>query len=102
MERYPHVQLSHIRQIGWTEWNPLGLCLPDKQAWRHVNIAEYDNHLMHVVCLLTKGSPRSDAVAYLEQVAREYPPPAGSNTDRHHAAVRTVRAIADYLRSVRS
>lgn len=98
MERYPGVRLSHLRKIGWSVWNPLGLDLPERQAWRHVNIAEYDNHLLHVACMLAKGGSQSDAVAYLEEAAREYPCLTLSSEERHQAAIGTAQAVEEYVR----
>ena len=98
MQRYPGIRLSRLREIGWSMWNPLNLDLPDQQAWRHVNIAEYDNHLLHVACLLSKGGTQRDAVAYLEDAAVAYPCPSLSSEERHQAAIGTAQAVEAYLR----
>src|SRR5262245_61143355 len=98
MERYPRIRLSRLRQIGWSVWNPLNIDLPDQQAWRQVNIAEYDNHLLHIACLLSKGGTQSEAVAYLRSVAEEYPCPSLSDETRRQAAIETARAVDEYVK----
>lgn len=97
MERYPGIRLSHLRQIGWRSWNPLGIDLPDGDAWRQINIAEYDNHLLHVACLLTRGGTRADAIAYLDGAAEAYPCPWLTPEQRHQASERTVVVLQDYV-----
>ena len=97
MDRYPAVRLCDLREIGWREWNPLGLPPPKEDTWRHANIAEYDNHMLHIACLLKKGGGTRDAVAYLVAAAAEY---RGDHEDRQEdsiAAERAVQAVARYL-----
>lgn len=99
MERYPAIQLCHLREIGWREWNPLDLPPPEENAWRRVNIAEYDNHLLHAVCLLKKGGTVVEAAAYLENAAKQYQAEDAPSSGERKSAERTARALLDYLGS---
>lgn len=85
------VNLSRLREIGWSTWNPIGLtCPPATPA------DEYDTYLMHVARLLMEGCTISDAAAYLRQVAEEQ---MGVPADTD-AATNTCAAISAYVASL--
>jgi hypothetical protein len=92
------VKLSHLRDIGWKEWDPIGL-LHEGQAWDHKPFAdEYDGYLLHVVGLLRDGKPKDEAVAYLNRVGSEHMGLGPLTEAKNHASAKTVELIADYLR----
>ena len=94
MSIHPKIQLSRIRQIGWRDWDPIGL--HDGSDFGPSNCAdEYDLYLLHVVGLLCQGGARAQSTSYLVQIASEHMG-MGSAVDLD-ASRKTVDAIAAYL-----
>ena len=100
MSRYPKIQLSVLRQIGWDEWDPIGIRRFDTDDWRTNAADEYDGYILHVVSLLHNGKPEADAVAYLDWVASEHMGLGPQSPEAHEVSAKTVRAIAAYLRTL--
>jgi hypothetical protein len=92
----PKVQLSELRRIGWREWDPIGLRDGSKFGPDGCE-DEYDQYLLHVVSLLTRGGMRSEATAYLEDVAADRMSLGFRVPER---AKQTVDAIAGYLKEL--
>ena len=65
----PSINLGEIRRIGWRNWDPIGLS-DGFEFGPQSCVDEYDGYLLHLASLLTRGSSRSDAAAYLCSVAR--------------------------------
>ena len=93
------VQLSRLRQIGWDEWDPIGLRLFDDNDWQTNCADEYDGYLLHVVSMLRAGQTIGEAVAYLDWV--ETKRMGGVTTDETlRASLATVDAIFVYLQTL--
>lgn len=64
----PKVKLSHLRDIGWTFWDPIGL-LGFGQRWDDADAQsfadEYDRYLVVTAGMLRRGAVDQDAVDYL-------------------------------------
>lgn len=96
MENHARIQLSRLREIGWTMWDPIGLS--DKSSASPEGCAdEYDAYLLQVVSMLRRGLSREEAVAYLLAVSSDQMGFSQAEPDR---AAATVSAIADNLHSV--
>ena len=96
MTSYPKIQLSRLREIGWTLWDPIGLA--DKSGSYPADCAdEYDTYLLHVVSMLCRNGKEEDATNYLVGIASDY---MGLSVADLDAAAATTRAIADYLTSL--
>jgi hypothetical protein len=85
------VELARLREIGWSEWDPIGLANSDCPR------DEYDSYLLQVVSRLRGGESIEQAADYLDYVASEYMGLGASTPAAHEAAGRTVRLIKDYL-----
>lgn len=94
-----NIDYHRIRQIGWDNWDPIGLRQIDPNAWQEDAADEYDSYVLHVVRLLQNGQSVSDAVAYLDEIASEHMG-LGMRLELHQASQRTVEAIAEYLRTL--
>ena len=99
MSSYPPLKLSRLRDIGWKEWDPIGL-LPEGDTWdSHPELAdEYDRYLLHAASRLRRYWSVSDAADYLMWIASEHmglvPPP---NSSARINAEATAKAIKEYV-----
>lgn len=93
MTNHPTIQLSRLREIGWTLWDPIGLA-DENGSYGDGCADEYDGHLLHVVSLIRHGRSNGEAVTYLTSTAADHMGLTAVDTD---AAAATVHAIADYL-----
>lgn len=91
------IKLSRLRQIGWDEWDPIGIRCFDDQSWRDVAADEYDTYLLHVVSLLRAGASKVHAVEYLDMIASEHMGLGIRTEEGHQASLRTVEAIQSYI-----
>ncbi|WP_056444329.1 hypothetical protein [Caulobacter sp. Root1455] len=98
MPDLPKVKLSRLREIGWSQWDPIGLSQMGDDDWKDGGPCadEYDSYLLGVVGRLRRGEPTSDAVAYLEEIEIDHMG-GGRNPTTLGRAEATVAAIADYL-----
>ena len=72
MSSLPPVKLSILRDIGWREWDPIGLRTSDG-GWEGSAAAdEYDSYLLHLAGRLQKGEPDGPLVDYLVHVETEH------------------------------
>jgi len=92
------VQLSRVREIGWSLWDPIGLSAFPDDDWRDGGACadEYDGYLLEVVGRLTRGETHAAVAAYLEEIEtgqmglqRKF--------DTGKRAEVTVAAVSDYL-----
>ena len=91
------VQLSRLRDIGFADWDPIGI-LRHGRPWKdHTAADEYDRYLMEVVGHLRRGGGEADAISYLLWAEREHMGVDSPNA-RERAST-TVRSIKDYLES---
>ncbi|MCJ2032093.1 hypothetical protein MKK50_22250 [Methylobacterium sp. J-043] len=72
MTNRPPIKLSRLRDIGWREWDPIGL-LAAGETWDHKLFAdEYDAYLMKVAGDLRRGGELQEAASYLVSIERDY------------------------------
>lgn len=92
----PKVQLSRLREIGWTLWDPIGLA--DEHGVYDDRCAdEYDGYLLHVVSILCGDGSKEEATIYLITIADDH---MGLSITDRDAAAATAHAIAVYLTSL--
>ncbi|MGA0532174.1 hypothetical protein [Hansschlegelia sp. KR7-227] len=96
MTHYPKIQLSRLREIGWTLWDPIGLA-DQNGSWDAACADEYDQYLLRVVSLICRGGSKDQATAYLIEAASEH---MGLSHVDEAAAAATSQAIEDYLASL--
>lgn len=98
MIEQPKIKLSRLREIGWSEWDPIGLSQMGDDHWKDGGACadEYDSYLLQVVGRLKRGEPIEDAVAYLEEIEIVHMGGGRVATTRSRAEA-TVAAISDYL-----
>jgi hypothetical protein len=102
MSSYPPLKLSRLRDIGWTEWEPIGL-LPVGDAWEsYPEFAdEYDRYLLEAASRLLRDWSVSDATDYLMLIASEHmglgPPCDSSARNRAEAPANAIKAYVDEL-----
>ncbi|WP_246206982.1 hypothetical protein [Methylocystis heyeri] len=68
----PKLELGRLRQIGWDEWDPIGIRSIDDRSWRGPAADEYDAYLLHAASLLLGGAEKKRAVEYLDMIASEH------------------------------
>jgi hypothetical protein len=72
MSKHPKIQLSKLREIAWSLWDPIGLLTHDSD-WASTGFAdEYDTYLIKVAGMLRNGEPLDDAVEYLIRIETEH------------------------------
>lgn len=90
------VKLSILRDIGWREWDPIGLRTIEG-GWEGSSAAdEYDSYLLKVVGRLQSGEPDSPLVDFLLGSEIEYMG-LGFTPSARPRAVATVKAIREYV-----
>lgn len=95
------IQLARLRQIGWDEWDPIGIRQINDTDWRTGAADEYDAYLLDVAHMLDQGKSSDEAVEYLDMIFSEHMG-LGQVTDLSHcASVRTVSEINRYLEILR-
>lgn len=67
----PKINLSRLRDIGWSKWGPIGL-LNDEQTWGDADCLsfadEYDTYLLQAAGQLRRGISEEDVVRYLVNI----------------------------------
>lgn len=101
MVAHPKIKLSRLREIGWSQWDPIGLSQMGDDDWKDGGPCadEYDSYLLGVVGRLRRGEPTSEAVSYLEEIEIVHMGGERNSTTRQRAEA-TVIAIADYLKTL--
>jgi hypothetical protein len=93
------LQLSRLRDIGWTEWDPIGL-LSKGGTWDHQPFAdEYDRYLLEAAGRLRRDGNEGDVTEYLMHIEREHMGLGITPTSRLRAEA-TARAIQAYLETI--
>ncbi|WP_306225489.1 hypothetical protein [Bosea beijingensis] len=71
MEAVARIDLATLRDIGWKEWDPIGL-----SELKEIGLAdvadEYDRYLLAVARHLRQGGSVEEATKYLLTVERDY------------------------------
>ena len=95
----PAVKLSVLRDIGWREWDPIGL-RGSEDGWEQSDAAdEYDSYLLQVAACLQNGEADGPVVDYLVGIESEHMGLGPAPTARSRA-VATVAAIREYVREL--
>jgi hypothetical protein len=90
----PSVKLSVLREIGWREWDPIGLC-PLEGGWQASSAAdEYDSYLLHVATRLQNGDPDAPLTDYLISIETQHMGLSPSDATRPRAAA-TIAALRE-------
>lgn len=93
----PPLQLSRLRAIGWSNWDPIGLLGPGA-SWANEPFAdEYDSYLLEAASGLRNGWSAEQATDFLVSVAEEH---MGRTTASRAAADATIKAIESYLQQL--
>lgn len=91
----PKLKLSHLRDIGWTLWDPIGLLAADRR-WDDADARpfadEYDGYLIEAAGMLRRGAADQDAVDYLAGIEINHMGLTG-RPDAYKRAEATVSAI---------
>lgn len=98
MVEQPKIKLSRLREIGWSEWDPIGLSQMGSDDWKDGGPCadEYDSYLLQVAGRLRRDEARENIVAYLEEIEMVHMGGGRVATTRTRAEA-TVAAIAHYL-----
>jgi hypothetical protein len=95
----PKFELAHLRHIGWSEWDPIGLQEIDPEWRLDGGDDEYDSYLLHVAGLIQNGRSEAEAIQYLVEIELNHMGMELSATT-HSRAVSTVRVIKAYLQTL--
>lgn len=91
------LNLSRLRDIGWSSWDPIGL-LALGADWRNEPFAdEYDSYLIEAASGLRNGWPVEKVTDYLLSIASDH---MGLSDVSRPAAEATAKAVAEYLRKM--
>lgn len=88
--------ISALREIGWREWDPIGIRKMGGDAWQNGAADEYDTYLAEVASGLKSGWSAEQAIDYLMSVERDYTG-LGDLPDARDRATATVKAIVSFL-----
>ena len=96
MTTRPPIKLSRVRDIGWSEWDPIGL-LAAGDTWDHKPFAdEYDAYLLKVAGDFRRGEELQEAVDYLISIERDHIG-IGVRPGQEARAEATARALRGYM-----
>lgn len=99
MSSRPPLKLSVLRDIGWTEWDPIGLASIEG-SWKGSGPAdEYDGYLLHVAARLQNGEPDQAVVDYLVGAELDHLGMSRTASTQTRAAT-TVATIRVYVESL--
>lgn len=88
--------LARLREIGWSEWDPIGLS-EFEGGWREQSFAnEYDEYLLRVAAGLRQGWSVEMAASYLMRIETDEMCLSGRDNARAKA---TAQAIDELLKS---
>ncbi|WNJ90516.1 hypothetical protein [Bosea sp. 685] len=88
--------LSGLREIGWRNWDPIGLLAAGEQ-WQEKSFAdEYDDYLRKVAADFRAGGSIAQAVEYLLRIEREHMV-LGVRSGQERRAEATAQAIQLYV-----
>lgn len=99
MEQRIKVRLSRLRDIGWAEWDPIGL--KKSQGWEGDPAAdEYDSYLLAAAGILINGGTQAEAIERLVRAEAEHMG-LGITERTRTRATRTVELIGEYVGELR-
>jgi hypothetical protein len=97
------IDLERLREIGWTEWDPIEV-LKYRDTWVGQPFEnEYDHYLIHVADRILVGDDDATLVAYLVAIERDdmYDSSAEVSPERAAATVIAIRKYLDEKRLTR-
>ena len=97
MTTQPKFQLSRLREIGWSKWDPIGVGGPDN-SWP---ADEYDSYLLQAAQQLWHGQPDEVVADYLVQIETEHMGLSAVSGIRSRA-IDVARSIRQYVESLRT
>ncbi|MBL4813662.1 MAG: hypothetical protein JKX69_15195 [Rhodobacteraceae bacterium] len=72
MRHCTEIDIEPLRRIGWSHWDPMGLC-EMMGSWEGRPFAdEYDQYLSVAAAMVKRGEPREEVVDYLSWVETEH------------------------------
>ena len=95
MSEIPTLHLSRLREIGWSQWDPIGLRPPDEGF-----VDEYDRYLLQAAAKLWRSESDEIVLEYLIHIEVEAMGVGKSPTARTRASA-TVSALNDYIEELR-
>lgn len=95
MTARPEFQLSRLREIGWSRWDPIGL-----GGFENRSDDEYDSYLLHAAGSLWSGASEEEVTNYLVRVETEYMGLGDAPRVRPRAH-EVVSALNDYISELR-
>lgn len=88
------LRLSRLRDIGWSEWDPIGI-LNKGDIWDHKPFAdEYDSYLIQAAGQLRRGVNPDEVLRYLIDIERDYMG-LGMQRDTIERAKKVIKCIQD-------
>lgn len=101
MSWHPPLDFSWLRDIGWSEWDPIGILSPGETWDHHPAVDEYDVYLLHAADRLHGDWTISDAADYFMWIASEHmgmgPPKDAAARVRAEATATAIKARLDQL-----
>lgn len=94
MAAHPKLDLNRLREIGWKDWDPIGLA--DSSCPRD----EYDSYLLQAVSRLRQGQTVDQVAEYLEKVASAHMGLGPSTPASRAASDRAATLINHYLAGI--
>lgn len=92
----PSFQLSRLREIGWSKWDPIGL--GGSEDWP---ADEYDGYLVEAAGQLWRGASEEEVATYLVEIETAHMGiSAVANT--HSRALNVVKSIREYVETLRT
>ena len=91
------INIHALRQIGWDNWDPIGIRQLDDSAWRTDAADEYDTYLLQAAEMILHGSALETVAAYLDKIVSEYMGLEPVNEAIRHDSMRAAAAIAAYV-----
>ena len=97
MTTRPTFQLSRLREIGWSKWDPIGVGGPDND-WL---ADEYDSYLLQAAGQLWHGGTDEAVADYLVKIETEH---MGSTAvpGLKSRAMEVTKTIRDYVETLRA
>ena len=93
----PTIDVSRVREIGWSKWDPIGIATIEGEGWQGSSWAdEYDAYLLEAISLLRSGRGLAHCADYLVKIEAEYIG-LGIRADTVQRATDTVTALNKYL-----
>ena len=91
----PKLKMSRLREIGWAEWNPIGLNRSESAD------DEYDSYLLQAAGRLWNGESEEAVASYLGDIEANQMG-LGHGLGIKLRALSTAKAVHEYVNSFRS